>query len=138
MSPGFGDDALDERLVRILRVEQHHDVADLRVVQPVGELVDDQPVLILERRDHALALDARDLEAERDDERRVDGGRHQRLEPGDELLAEPRSDCDQSRFFAAGVTATGAGMAGADSMGARCGGSAGMNTAGRNSAGRKT
>ena len=43
-----------------------------------------------ERRRHALALDARDLESERDDERGVDGGRDQRLEPGDQFFADPR------------------------------------------------
>ena len=53
---------------------------------PVGQLVDDQAILIRERRRHALAFDARDLEAERDDERRVDRRRGQRLQPGDQLF----------------------------------------------------
>ena len=69
-----------------MRVVEHHDVADLRLADPVGQLVDDQPILIRERRRHALAFDARDLEAERDDERRVDGSRGQRLEPGHQLF----------------------------------------------------
>ena len=60
----------------------------LRVADAVGELVDDQAILVLQRRRHAHALDARDLEAERDDQRGVDGGRRERLQPGDELLAE--------------------------------------------------
>ena len=55
--------------------------------EPVGELVDDQPILIGQRRRHALALDARHLEAERDDQRGVDGRRDQRLHPGDQLVA---------------------------------------------------
>ena len=61
------------------------------VADAVGELVDDQPVLIGERRRHALAFDARHLEAERDDERGVDGGRGQRLEPGDAARPSRRS-----------------------------------------------
>ena len=80
------DDPLDERLVRVERVVEHHDVADLRLADAVGELVDDQAILIGERRRHALAFDAGDLEAERDDQRGVDRGRGQRLQPGDELL----------------------------------------------------
>ena len=52
----------------------------------IGELVDDQAVLIGERGRHALAFDARHLESERDDERGVHGGREQRLEPRDELV----------------------------------------------------
>jgi hypothetical protein len=72
--PFFRDDALDERLLRLQRIVEHHDVADLRIADPVGELVDDEAILILQRRRHAHALDAGHLEAERDDQRRVDGG----------------------------------------------------------------
>jgi hypothetical protein len=72
------------------RVVEHHDVADLRVIEAVGELVDDQAILVGQRGRHALPLDAGDLEAERHDERRVDGGRGQRLQPGDELLGDAR------------------------------------------------
>jgi hypothetical protein len=43
--------------------------------------------LIGQRRRHALAFDARDLCDERDDQRRVDGGRDERLRPDDELVA---------------------------------------------------
>ena len=85
----FGDDPLDERLVRIERVVEHHDVAAARLADPVDQLVDDQPILILQRRRHALALDARDLKTERHDEHRVDGRRDQRLDPGDQLLLAP-------------------------------------------------
>src|SRR5712691_1243744 len=83
----LGDDALDERLVRVERVVEHHDVAAARRAHPVHELVDDQPVLVFERRRHAQALDACHLEAEGDDQRRVDGGGEQRLEPRDQLIA---------------------------------------------------
>ena len=86
----FGDDALDERLLRVDRIVEHHDIADPRIREPVRQLVDDEPVLVLERRRHALALDARNLEAERDDERRVDGSRGERLEPREQALAETR------------------------------------------------
>ena len=62
------------------------------VADAVGELVDDQPILIRERRRHALAFDARDLEAERDDQRGVDRGRGQRLQPGEQLFADAAGD----------------------------------------------
>ena len=81
------DHPLDERLVGVDRVVEHHDVAAPRVGQPVGQFVDDQPVLVGQRRRHALALDARDLEAEGHDERGVDRRREQRLHPGEHLVA---------------------------------------------------
>ena len=62
----------------------------------IGELVDDQAILIGERRRHALAFDARDLEAERDDQRGVDRRRGQRLEPGDQLFADAARDARRS------------------------------------------
>ena len=68
----FGNHALDERLVRIGRVVEHHDVAAARRTEPIGELVHDQAVLIGQRRGHALAFDPRHLKSERDDERGVD------------------------------------------------------------------
>ena len=66
------------------------DVAVMRLADAVRQLVDDEAVLVLERRRHALAFDSRDLEAERDDEDRVDRGRHERLHPGDELFLQLR------------------------------------------------
>ena len=90
------------------RVVEHHDVADVRVAEPIGQLVDDQAVLVLQRRRHALALDARDLEAERDDQRGVDGGRGERLEPGDQLFAEtvqPRRRSSSARLASGGGAA---------------------------------
>jgi ferritin len=85
----FRDHPLDERLVRVDRVVEHHDVASARVAQSIDELVDDQPVLVFERGRHALAFDTRHLEAERHDERRVNGSGRQRLEPGEDLFPHP-------------------------------------------------
>ncbi len=93
----FGDHALDERLVGVERVVEHHDIAALRIGEAIGELVDDQPILIGQRRRHALAFDPRDLEAERDDQRGVDRGRGQRLDPGDELVAPQLEAADDHR-----------------------------------------
>ena len=53
---------------------------------PVGELVDDQAILVLERGRHALAFDPRNLEAEGHDQCRVDRGGGERLQPGDEFV----------------------------------------------------
>ena len=86
----LGDHALHERLLRIERVVQHDDVAAPRLADAVDELVDDQPILILERRRHALAFDARDLEPERDDEDGVDRRRHERLHPRHQLFLDLR------------------------------------------------
>ena len=68
-----------------------------RRAYPVHEFVDDQSVLILERRRHAEPLDARNLKAERDDERRVDRGREQCLEPRQQLVAPHVELLDHSR-----------------------------------------
>ncbi len=86
----LGDHPLDEGLVGIDRVIEHHDVSRLRFTdrREIRELVDDQTILIMQRRGHALAFDASHLEAERHDERRVDGRRRERLQPGDELVGE--------------------------------------------------
>jgi hypothetical protein len=61
-----------------------------RLTDAIYELVHDQPILVFERRRHALAFHARDLEAEGDDEHRVDGRRYQRLEPRHELVPDLR------------------------------------------------
>ena len=90
----FGNHALHERLVRIDGVVEHHDIAVMRLADAIGQLVHDQPVLILERGRHAHAFDARDLEPEGDDQRGIDRGRCQRLEPRDELVAyQPEPLC---------------------------------------------
>ena len=86
----LGDDALNERLLGLERVVQHDDVAALRGDQAVHQLVDDEPILVFERRGHALALNACHLDAEGDDQRGVDGGRDDGLDPGDGLFADSR------------------------------------------------
>ena len=59
-----------------------------RIAELVDELVDDQPIVIFERRRHAQAVDARDLEAERDDQRGVDRRGEQRLHAGGNFAAD--------------------------------------------------
>ena len=53
----------------------------------IREFVHDQAVLVREGRRHALPFHARHLKAEGDNQRRVDGGREQRLEPRNQLVA---------------------------------------------------
>ena len=91
----LGDDALDEHLLRVERVVEHDDVAGPRLAELVDELVDDQPIVILERRRHAQAVDARDLEAERDDQRGVE--RPQKGASGSRPLLHARRDARCSR-----------------------------------------
>ena len=66
------DHPLDEHLFRVERVVEHDDVARPRLADLVDQLVHDQAIVILERRRHAQPVDARDLKAERHDERGVD------------------------------------------------------------------
>ena len=80
------DHPLDEGLVGIERVVEHDDVAAARLADAIHQLVDDEPVLIFERRRHAAALDACDLESEGDDQDGVDGRRQQRPDPGHEFV----------------------------------------------------
>ncbi len=82
------DDPLHERLVGVHRVVEHDDVAAPGRAEPVNQLVDDQPVLVLEGRRHALSFDPRHLEPERHDERGVDRGRCQGADPGQQLFTD--------------------------------------------------
>ena len=84
----LGNDPLDERFLRLERIVEHDDVADLGIAEPIRELVDDQPILILQRRRHAHAFHTRDLKAECNDERRVNGRGRQRFQPCDKFFAE--------------------------------------------------
>jgi hypothetical protein len=59
----------------------------LRIRKAVGELVDDQAILIGQGRRHALPFDARDLESKRDDQSGVDGGGGERFDPRHKLIA---------------------------------------------------
>src|SRR5215510_3886938 len=88
----FGDHALDEHLLGVQRVVEHHDVAGTRIANLVDELVDDQAVVIFERRRHAEAVDAGHLEAERDDQRRVDRGGHQSFHARDDFAPGANPD----------------------------------------------
>ena len=77
VSPGKRDDPLHEildRRVDVRRRLEHDDVAAVHRVQLVRELVDDDPVVGLERRDHRLRRDVERLEEERLDQQR-DGER---------------------------------------------------------------
>ena len=66
----------------------HHDVARLRILEElVDGLVDDEPILILQRRLHALAFDPRHLKPEGNDEGGVYRRRREGLQPGHQLLA---------------------------------------------------
>ena len=72
------------------------DVAAPRIADAISQLVHDQPILIGQRRRHALALDAGHLEAEGHDQGRVDRRREQRLHPRHELVTHLRSVNDGS------------------------------------------
>ena len=78
---GEGDDALDVALGVVAGVEEDDDVAAVDGLEAVGELVDEEAVLILEAGEHAGAFDADGLIEKEDDEER-DGD-------GDEDVAGP-------------------------------------------------
>src|SRR5687767_13779981 len=84
----FCDHTLDERLIRVDGVVEHHDIAAARLADAIGQLVHDQAVLIGERRRHALPFDTGNLKAKGDDQGGVDGCRRERLEPGDEFVLQ--------------------------------------------------
>ena len=66
-------DPLDEGLVGVAGVVEHHDVAGFgNAKEAIGGFVDDQAILVLKRRLHALALDPGHLEAKCHDQRGVD------------------------------------------------------------------
>ena len=60
-----------------------------RLADLVDQLVDDETIVILERRRHAQAVDTRDLEAERHDQHRVHDRDRQRLQARQNLAAHP-------------------------------------------------
>ena len=70
------DEILDRRVDRFavgaLRRREHDDVAAVHLVQVVRELVDDDAVVRLERRDHRVGRDVERLEQERLHEQRDD------------------------------------------------------------------
>ena len=107
----------------------------MRLADAVGELVDDQTILILQRRRHALAFDARDLEAEGHDQRGVHRSRRQRLEPRNDLFARRARPCATSCCRAHGVAVgggvpTACGRTGSSPGSARPASAAGIGAAG--------
>src|SRR4051812_22547527 len=83
------DHALHEHLLGVERIVEHDDIAGPGLAELVHQLVDDQPVVILERRRHAQAVHPRHLKPERHDQRRIHGGGHQRLQSRHDLAAHP-------------------------------------------------
>jgi hypothetical protein len=79
----------DDRKQVSVSVRVDRDKLRARLAELVDQLVDDQAIVIFERRRHAQAVDARHLEAERHDQRRVDRGGHERLQSGEDLGAHP-------------------------------------------------
>src|SRR6266576_464440 len=64
----LGDDPLDKRPRRVRGIVVHDDIPASRLADAIAKLVDNQPVLIFERRLHGVPLVSRDLEEERDDD----------------------------------------------------------------------
>ena len=65
---GESDDALDVALGVVAGVEEDDDVAAVDGLEGVGELVDEEAILILQAGEHAGAFDADGLVEEKDDE----------------------------------------------------------------------
>lgn len=63
------NDAFHERQAGIVRMPEHHDVANFRIVQLIREFVHDQAILVMQRRLHAAAFHPRHLESEGHDKR---------------------------------------------------------------------
>ena len=78
---GNPDDPLDERLGRILRVPEDHDIAAFDIRETIGKLADENPFLISQAGGHAGPLHLDRLDHEYDDE---DGG-----DCGDEDVSSP-------------------------------------------------
>ena len=71
---GEGDDTLDVALGVVAGVEEDDDVATVDGLEAVGELINEEAVLILQTRQHAGAFYANGLVEEQDDDERDDGG----------------------------------------------------------------
>ena len=65
---GESDDALDVALGVVAGIEEDDDVAAVDGLETIGELVDEEAILILQAREHASAFDADGLVEEEDDE----------------------------------------------------------------------
>ena len=68
---------------------QHHDVATVRVVQPVRQLVDEHPVVVVQRGDHRRPVDDEVGEHERADEEGDEQGDADDDDPVEERPAAP-------------------------------------------------
>jgi hypothetical protein len=79
---GKGDDSLDVALGAVLGIEEDDHVAAVDVLKAVGELVDEETILILEHGKHAGAFYADWLVEEEDDEHGNSDGDDQVARPG--------------------------------------------------------
>ena len=112
------DNAFDKALRRIRRIVEHHDVAALNRLQAIDKLVDEDPLLILERRHHACAFDLDRLIQEDDGESRNRKRDHQIAQPHRQ---QPRP----SQPFRIGSARDGLGI---EQLGRRCHFSSILNT----------
>ena len=67
-SPGKRNHALDVALFRVARIVEDHHIAAIDGGDVVDELVDEEPVVIFEPRQHAGAFDAHRLVEKQDDQ----------------------------------------------------------------------
>src|SRR5262249_55988443 len=89
MISGHCDHALDIALRWIIRVAKYHDIPALNRLQAIDELVNENPLLILERGHHAGAFDLHRLVQKDDDEGRDGKGDDQITKPDSQAAAEP-------------------------------------------------
>jgi len=79
---GEGNHALDVTLGVVAGIEEDHDVAAVDGLEAIGELVDEEAILILQAREHAGAFHADGLVEEQDDEERHGDGDEDVARPG--------------------------------------------------------
>ena len=77
------DDAFDERLVRVARIAENHNVAPLYSPELVHELVDEDAFLVGQLGGHAVAFHLDGLIDESNDAQRQRGGNQQIAHPND-------------------------------------------------------
>ena len=86
---GQRDDALDVALFRIARIVKDHNIAAIDGSEAVNEFVDEEPVAVLEARQHAGAFYPDRLIEEGDDEDGSDGGNSQIADPEQDARGFP-------------------------------------------------
>src|SRR5207302_8664073 len=96
---GDADDPLDDVPVDVAGLLEHDDVAPLGRVQVVGELVGEEQVVVLQRRDHARAVDAHRLQADGDDDVEGDRESEHLEEVADQLAAAAAAAASPSLTF---------------------------------------